>query len=202
MANFAYLVGSASGNEVAVIDPAWDAAAILGAAKQHEKRIVAVILSHSHFDHMNALADVLASEDVPVYAQVDEVAFSNALDKLGDRVRPVDMGQTVAVGTLPVTLLHTPGHTPGSQCALAQGALFTGDTVFVNACGRCDLEGGSPEDLYRSIREVLMKLPAETQLYPGHHYGDVPVSTLDREQKQNPYFRTAARQDFITRRMG
>ena len=92
----------------------------------------------------------------------------------------IDLGQTG------LKVLHTPGHTPGSICLYGAGNLFTGDTLFVGAVGRTDMRGGSFDTLLNSLRKLLT-LPSKTLVWPGHHYGDAPVSTLAREEKTNPY---------------
>jgi glyoxylase-like metal-dependent hydrolase (beta-lactamase superfamily II) len=107
----------------------------------------------------------------------------------------------VKVGPLEVKLLHTPGHTPGSQCVLCGDALVSGDTLFINACGRCDLKGGNPEDMYRSITGVLMRLPDTTRLFPGHDYADVPVAELGAVKQSNPYFQFHDLPSFVEFRM-
>lgn len=201
MQNFIYLVGAPESAEVAVVDPAWDVGAIFAAAERDGKRIAAAVASHHHFDHVNGLEDLLARADVPVYAQRAEVDFAEALQDLGSAVKPVGPGEVVKVGALELTLVHTPGHTPGSQCVHCRGALLSGDTVFVNACGRCDLPGGDPEAMFDSLHRVLGALPKDTVLYPGHDYGDVPVSSLEREREHNPYFRMAEQRAFVTHRM-
>ncbi len=201
MENFVYLVGAPEAAEVAVVDPAWDVAAIEQAARSDGKRIACAILSHCHFDHVNGVPELLDRHDVPVYTQKEEVAFSPEIRSFGDAVRPVGPGEKVKVGPLELQLLHTPGHTPGSQCVLCEDALVSGDTVFVNACGRCDLEGGDPEQMYRTITGVLMQLPDDTRLFPGHDYGDVPVSSIGRERKNNPYFQHHELASFIAYRM-
>lgn len=201
MDNFVYLIGAAGAPEVAVTDPAWDVDAIERAVVQDEKRLACAIVSHSHHDHINGLPDLLARHDIPVYAQRREVEFSGELRKLGDVVKPTDPGGEISIGPLRVRALHTPGHTPGSQCVLCGDALVTGDTVFVNACGRCDLKGGDPEAMYRTLTEVLMTLPPETRLLPGHDYGDVPISTLGRERERNPYFQFKDMASFVAYRM-
>jgi len=198
MKNFVYLVGPA---EVAVVDPAWDVPAILQAVEAEGRTLVAAFLSHHHFDHINGVPALLAARDVPVYAQAAEVDFADALKPFGGALRAVKPGDAVHVGALPVTCIHTPGHTPGSQCLHCGGALVSGDTVFVNACGRCDLSGGSAEQMFDSLHRVLGALPGDTRLYPGHDYGDVAVSSLARERERNPYFQLTALPDFVRHRL-
>ncbi len=202
MENFIYLLGAEGATEVAVVDPAWDAEAIERAAEGDGKLITAAFATHSHPDHTNALPELLRRHRIPVYAQKAEVAFAPNLQELGGAVVGVDPGQEVSIGALKIRCLHTPGHTPGAHCLLAEDAVLTGDTVFVNAWGRSDLRGGDPEAMYRSITEVLMKLPDETRLFPGHDYGDVPVSSIRREKEHNPYFRCPTLDAFLAYRMG
>ena len=114
---------------------------------------------------------------------------------------PLDAGEAVEVGPLRIAAMHTPGHTPGSTCWHARDGLFAGDTVFVNACGRCDLAGGDPEQMFQSLKRVS-QLPDEVRLYPGHDYGDVPVSSVARERERNPYFqKLSSLTDFVAYRM-
>lgn len=200
MKNFVYLVGPPTGRDALVIDPAWDVPAILSAAEADGRVLVGAFVTHHHADHVNGLPALLAAKELPVYAQRDEVAFAPVLRDLGDVLRPVAPGEVVTVGGLPVTCVHTPGHTVGSQCLSCGGALFSGDTLFVNACGRCDLPGGDAGVLRDSLFDVLGRLGDETVLYPGHDYGDVPVSSLGRERARNPYFRTRTRDEFIALR--
>ncbi len=198
MKNFVYLLGPPGRREAAVVDPAWDVPAVLSALEADGRQLVAAFVTHHHFDHVNGLSDLLAAKEVPVYAQRDEVHFAQVLRDLGDVVRPVAPGEVVEVGGLPVTCVLTPGHTVGSQCLWCGGALFSGDTLFVNACGRCDLPGGDAATLRDSLFDVLGRLPDETTLFPGHDYGDVPVSSLGRERTHNPYLQR--RDDFIALR--
>ncbi len=187
--------------EVCVIDPAWDVPAILEAANADGKTVVAAVLSHHHFDHINGVPELLKARDVPVYAQKAEVDFSDALQDFKGAVKAVGPGDEIQVGPMPLKLIHTPGHTPGSQCVLCGGALISGDTVFVNACGRCDFPGSSPEQMHDSLTRVLGALPDDTALYPGHDYGDVKISSLARERKQNPYFQLNELSRFLAYRM-
>lgn len=200
MKNFVYLVGAAESDEVVVVDPAWDVPAIRAAAETDERRIAAVFLTHHHFDHLNGVPELLRLCDVPVYAQRAELDVAEAIQKFGSAVRPVAPGEVIEVGRAALTCVHTPGHTPGSQCLLTRGSLVSGDTVFVNACGRCDLSGGDARQMYDSLHRVLGALPAETALYPGHDYGDVRVSSLGRERTHNPYFQLTQLEAFVAHR--
>lgn len=201
MKNFVYLVGDSASAEVVVVDPAWDVDAIEAAARADGKRISAVFASHCHGDHINGLPELLARHDLPVYVQEAEVDFSTDLRELGDALRPLADGAAFEVGTARFKSLHTPGHTPGSQCLWAGDALVSGDTVFVNGCGRCDFPGSDPAAMHRTLTQVLRPLPDETRLFPGHDYGDVKVSSLGREREQNPYFQLPELADFVRYRM-
>jgi glyoxylase-like metal-dependent hydrolase (beta-lactamase superfamily II) len=114
---------------------------------------------------------------------------------------PVEGGSDVAIGNLTVKMLHTPGHTPGSQCFLVGDALVSGDTLFIGSCGRIDLPGSSPEDMYRSLTGVLGALPDDTVLFPGHNYAERPRSTLGDEKRRNPMMRFPTLDGFL-RAMG
>lgn len=203
MKNLVYLVGAEGRPDTAVIDPAWDVDAILAEAAAHERRITHALVTHRHADHVNGLAALVARTDAAVYAHRDD-ASSLPGDLPASTLHRLSGGECVDVGGLPVTCVHTPGHTPGSQCFhvdAGDGALVSGDTVFVNACGRCDLPGGDAAQLFDSISRVLGALPGSTAVYPGHDYGDVKVSTLARERARNPYFQLHDPAAFVAFRM-
>ena len=199
MENFVYLLGAEGTRETAVVDPAWDFAAAVRAAEEDGRAITHALISHHHFDHVNGLPDVLARGGIRVYAhKLDVPKIAPEMQK---EIEGLSAGDDVEVGPLRVSVLHTPGHTPGSTCWHAGGGLFAGDTVFVNACGRCDLAGGDPEQMFHSLKRVA-ELPEEVKLYPGHDYGDVPVSSIGRERANNPYFqKLASLTDFVSWRM-
>jgi glyoxylase-like metal-dependent hydrolase (beta-lactamase superfamily II) len=106
-------------------------------------------------------------------------------------------GDRVELGKISITLLHTPGHTPGSQCFLAGDSLVSGDTLFIGGCGRVDLPGGDPTEMYYSLTRVLARLPDDTSLYPGHNYADRPDSTISREKRENLYLRVPSLDDWL-----
>lgn len=194
MQNFVYLLGDPDTKEAAVIDPGWEVPQILAAAEADGYRITRVFLTHSHFDHILGLGELLKSLDVPVHihdAEVGELPISPSA------IAPVAHGEIVHVGSLPVTLVHTPGHTEGSQCLLVDNRLLSGDTLFIGGCGRCDLPGGNPSALYHSLTQTLTRLDDRTQLYPGHNYAPVPHSTLGDEKQHNPFLQPKTLDQFL-----
>ncbi len=196
MANFVYLVGDAAAREVFLIDPAWQIDTIFKAAEKDGLKITGALVTHAHYDHCNGLEELLERADVPVYVNADEVDFTNSMGDRGGTLfgtfpasstKKVRSGDRVKIGNVELTFLHTPGHTPGSQCFLVGNNLLSGDTLFVRGCGRSDLPGGDPKKLYESLTQKLGKLPDDTVLYPGHFYGDFPSSKLKDEKSKNPY---------------
>lgn len=139
------------------------------------------------------LDELLAAVEMPVYVHRDELPMLQARKQL----QPVEDGQTVTIGHLPVQLIHTPGHTPGSQCLLVDGRLLTGDTLFIKACGRWDLPGGDAATLYESLSGKLRPLDDATVVYPGHNYAEVSHITLGDEKKQNPFLSSPSREHFL-----
>ncbi|MFZ5439640.1 MAG: MBL fold metallo-hydrolase [Myxococcota bacterium] len=202
MKNFVYLVGAPDSREAFVIDPAWDVPAILSALEADDRRLAAIVLTHHHHDHVNGVPALLQARDVPVLVQQAELAFAaSVFEGYRGALRPTSAGERVSLAGLEVTCLHTPGHTPGAQCLHCGGAVFTGDTLFVNACGRCDFAGSDPRAMHRSLFEVLGALDDATAVFAGHDYGDVRVSSLAREKERNPYYQLRAVDDFVRYRM-
>lgn len=198
MMNFVYLVGCPSSRTAAVVDPAWDAPAILRQAREAGLRIGHVLLTHGHPDHINALEPLLAEVEAEVVLHEEELTYVRRaagafgldpgwFEARSHGIRTVSNGEIVRVGNLAVQCLHTPGHTPGSQCFLVEGCLFSGDTLFVDACGRVDTPGGDAKKMWRSLCRTLRELPDSTLLYPGHDYGGSPTSTLGEQKRNNPY---------------
>lgn len=182
--NFAYIVGSRRAGEAVVIDPAWDAGAILARVVREGLRVTAVAVTHAHDDHAHGLAEVVRATGAPVL-----VHGADACDLRQCWKGPVihtAHGQELAMGALRPRLLHTPGHTPGSQSLLLGGALFTGDTLMVGALGRVGAWDGAVEAMWRTVSAVLAELPDDTAVYPGHDSGPHPVSTLGTERRRLP----------------
>lgn len=198
MQNFVYLVGDSSTRETLVVDPAWDVDAIFETAAKDGYQIKGALITHTHFDHVNGLKALLERTDGAVYIHKNEAEY---LKGMRGNIKKIEGGDKVMIGQVEMTVLHTPGHTPGSQCFLVGGHLISGDTLFINACGRCDLPGGNAEEMYQSLNR-LASLSDSTVLYPGHNYADEPSSTLRDEKRFNPYLKAASLDDFLKFRMG
>ena len=128
--------------------------------------------------------------DVPVHVQADELAHVSAVTGLGPpELRSHRGGDVVRVGGLEIELLHTPGHTPGSQCFLVAGRLLSGDTLFLEGCGRTDLPGGDPAAMYESLTRRLGRVPDDTILFPGHYYAADPSASLGQTRRSNYVFK-------------
>lgn len=191
--NFVYLIGSLETREAAVVDPAWDVPRILEAAAQDEMRITKVLITHTHFDHINGVQEILKATDAEVYLHKKEL---NDIPIRKSSLRGVEGGDEVQVGPLALSLLHTPGHTPGSVCFSTGDRLITGDTLFIGGCGRCDLPGGDAEQMFHSLQR-LRHLDDRVTLYPGHNYAPQPISDLGKEKGYNPFLNAPSLDAFL-----
>jgi len=190
MANFVYLIGPAGSRDAVVVDAAWDIEAIVRAAAGDGRRIVGALVTHWHPDHTNRLPELVEATDAKVYVHRDEVRWLR--EPVGNLVQ-VTGGHELALGDMTIRFLHT----PGSQCFLVRDRLVSGDTLFIDACGRTDLPGGDPEQLYRSLSGTLAQLEDKTVLLPGHNYADVPSSTMGAQKRSNPFLRCASLDQFL-----
>ncbi len=199
MANFMYLVGDPSRREALVVDPAWDVHGLLDVAEQDGYRVVGALVTHYHPDHVGGdlfgleiegLAALQERVDVPIYVNEHEAdGVAKVTGVAPADLRKMSGGDTFQLGDVEIRFLHTPGHTPGSQCFLIGDRLVAGDTLFVQGCGRVDLPGGDPDAMYASLTQKLAKLPPGTVLYPGHHYGPAETSTIGEQLETNSYLR-------------
>ena len=206
MQNFVYLVGDPVTRECVVVDPAWEIDTIYDTAAADEMTIVGAVVTHTHQDHVGGsleswgmpgripgVEELLERVRTKVYVHKAEREF---LRGFGSDLVKVDNHDTLPVGRLTLTFLHTPGHTPGSQCFLVDGRLISGDTLFIGSCGRTDLPGSDPKEMYYSLTQRLAALPDDTVLLPGHNYGG-ETSTIGREKRQNPFMQFASLRDFL-----
>lgn len=199
MANYVYLLGSKSAKELVVVDPAWDVDYIRKAAEQLGSTIKAVLITHGHPDHTNGINDLLKTHDIPVYVSKHEASFYKPI---GENIKEVGDAESYILGSVCIDFLHTPGHTPGSQCFMVHGNLVSGDTLFLDACGRCDLPGGDVEVMFDTISHKLLKLPESTIIYPGHNYHHLHCDSLEHQKQTNPYLQCSNLHEFVYARMG
>ena len=178
MENFVYLIHDHASGRAAVVDPAWEVPEVLALAESRGVRITDILLTHSHHDHINGISDVLDKYDAQLHLMKDEAQFwGQALDM------PTlhHGGDVIALGETQIKTLLTPGHTPGSACYHVGNELITGDTLFVFGCGRCDLNGGDPEQMFVTLRDMAGRLPAETVIHPGHNYAEKTRTTMHEQ---------------------
>jgi hydroxyacylglutathione hydrolase len=201
MQNFIYLLGSRTTRECLIVDPAWDTQALLDLAAEDDMRVIGSLVTHYHPDHVGGamgtfrvpggVAELLGRAGGHIHVNKHE---ADGLKKItgvseNDLVRH-EAGDVIELGDVSIQLIHTPGHTPGSQCFLVRNRLVAGDTLFIDACGRVDLPGGDPAQMEESLR-TLAKLPDDVVLHPGHDYGSTPTATIAEQRKTNPYIRRA-----------
>lgn len=192
MMNYGYIVGNRKTGTAAVIDPGWDTAHLIETAKKEGLKITDILTTHTHFDHINDVPKMVKETGSTIYVHTNE---SNAPAAAGT-VREVNDGDIISAGGVEFKVMHTPGHTRGSVCYITGDALFTGDTLFVDAIGRTDLEDGDPETMFLSLQKIK-SLPDKMIIYPGHHYGSEPTSTIGEQKKRNPYLANNSLPDFL-----
>ncbi|MCB9685222.1 MAG: MBL fold metallo-hydrolase [Alphaproteobacteria bacterium] len=199
MANYVYLLGDRQTRECVVVDPAWDIPGIRDAAAADGFTITGALVTHWHPDHVGGammghdvqgLAALLEHAPCPIHVHGDDVEMVTLMTGLSrSDLRPVTSGQRVRVGDIEIECLHTPGHTQGSQCFRCGELLVSGDTLFLQGCGRTDLPGGDVEQMWHTLYERLLTLPRNLRLLPGHAYGiddHDDWHTLDEVARTNP----------------
>ena len=189
----AYIVASDRDGAAVVIDPGDDSGRILAAVDAAGLTIEKIILTHAHWDHIGAVAELVDATGAEVYIHEDDADSLTDPDKnLSGLVferresradHTVTEGEIIIVGGLKLRVIHTPGHTPGGISLLAGENLFCGDLVFYNSLGRTDLPGGDQAQMHESVHSKVMTLPDETNIFPGHG----PATTVGRERAENPY---------------
>ncbi len=195
MVNFVYLVGDKVSGEALVVDPAYNVAEVLQIAAADSMRVVGTLATHYHPDHIGGdmfghevegVRELLELQGMKVHVQREEVPWVKRMSGLSDSDLSVhDSSDSVQVGEIEVELIHTPGHTPGSQCFLVENRLVAGDTLFLDGCGRTDLPGGDPRQLYLSLTQKLCKVPDDAVLFPGHMYSPEASASMGQTRQTN-----------------
>lgn len=209
MVNFVYLIGDRESGEALVVDPAYAVAELIELAGQDGMRLVGALATHYHPDHVGGnmmgfsiqgVRELIALQGMKIHVQRAEAPWLERVTGLSDSdLVQHESGDVVSVGSLSVQLIHTPGHTPGSQCFLVENRLVAGDTLFLNGCGRTDLPGGDPRELYFSLNQRLSKVPDDALLFPGHLYSKQPSASMGETRRENFVFKPKTEQEWLQR---
>jgi glyoxylase-like metal-dependent hydrolase (beta-lactamase superfamily II) len=200
MRNFAYLIGDRQTGDCLVVDPAYAAGDLLDALEADGMHLSGVLVTHHHPDHvggsmmgfeLKGLAELLERVSVPVHVNSQEALFVSRVTgiSMGDLTQH-EHGDKVSAGDIEIELLHTPGHTPGSQCFLLDGRLVAGDTLFLEGCGRTDFPGGDSDEMFRSLQK-LAQLSGDPTVFPGHWYSIESSASLSEVKRTNYVYRVA-----------
>jgi glyoxylase-like metal-dependent hydrolase (beta-lactamase superfamily II) len=208
MVNFTYLIGDRETGEALAVDPAYDIRGLLDILEADGMRLVGALATHYHPDHVggdmmghqiSGVRELLTLHPVPIHVHADEKPWVQRVTGASDSdLVTHSSGDAVEAGSVRIELIHTPGHTPGSQCFLVDGHyLVSGDTLFLEGCGRTDLPGGDPAQLYESLTQKLAKVPDDAILFPGHLYSAEPSATMGETRRLNFVFKPRTEQEWL-----
>lgn len=196
--NYCYIVIDIETKDCLIIDPAWDYQRVVSTFQQERINLKKILLTHSHYDHVNLVENLVDEFDVPVYMSRDEIKYYNYKCK---NLIAVDDFDKIQLGKTEINCILTPGHTPGSLCFYLHDSIFTGDTVFIEGCGICNTLGGNPEDMFNSLRKFKKMSPLQSKIYPSHSFGEPPGQTFADLIEKNIYFHIYDKEMFIKFRM-
>ena len=200
MRNFAYLIGDRETGDAVMVDPAYAAGDLLDTLEADGMALSGVLVTHHHPDHvggsmmgfeLKGLAELLERVIVPVHVNTHEAQWVSRVTGIPmSDLTTHEHGDRVDVGAIDIELLHTPGHTPGSQCFLLDGRLVAGDTLFLDGCGRTDFPGGDVDEMFRSLQQ-LANLPGNPTVFPGHWYSTQPSASLAEVKDTNYVYKVS-----------
>jgi glyoxylase-like metal-dependent hydrolase (beta-lactamase superfamily II) len=206
MVNFVYLIGDRETRECVIIDPAYAVNEISDIVLSDDMNLVGALGTHYHPDHVGGkmmgwniegISSLLELNNIPIHIQKAETEWvTKTTGVSASHLTLHEGGDVINVGEIEITLLHTPGHTPGSQCFLVDGNLVSGDTLFLEGCGRTDLPGSNPDDMYDSL-SMLASLPTDTIVYPGHRYSDPAFLALGQVRETNYVFKPTSKEGWL-----
>ena len=196
MKNMSYILVDEGAHVAVIIDPTWEVDRLINFIIDHSYKLEAIWLTHTHYDHIQGLTQCeKIFKKLPVFVhkeEIDAIDVSNACE--------IHDGQLLLLGRSRWQVYHTPGHSPGGCCFYSQPHLITGDTIFINGCGRADIPGADVHYLYNSINR-LKQLPGDTIIYPGHHYALKKTDYLENQVKKNKFLKSKSKAEFIQLRM-
>jgi hydroxyacylglutathione hydrolase len=208
MRNFTYVVGDRESGEAVLVDPAYRPGELLELVAADGMKIAGLFATHFHADHIGGtlmaghyiagVKELLELIDVPLHAQDAEVPW--IVERTGLSTHAItahDDGDVVPVGQVAITTIATPGHTPGSQCLLVEERLLSGDTLFIDGCGRTDFPGGDPSEMYRTLHERLAFISDETILFPGHLYSAEASLSMGEVRQRNFVFAPSSLEQWL-----
>ncbi len=208
MVNFAYAIGDRLTGEALLVDPAYDVDGLLDSLEADAMTCSGVLATHYHPDHVGGemmgfsiegISRLLERAAVPIHIQAAEAEYVKKVTGVADDCLVCHhSADVVTVGAVEVELIATPGHTPGSQCFLVDGKLVAGDTLFLEGCGRMDLPGSDPAQMYESLTTRLARVPDDAVLYPGHRYSLESSATMAATRERNHVLRPATRQQWLS----
>ena len=197
MQNLSYVIGDERNKEAVVIDAGWDIDKLIEISNKEKLRIKKIILTHSHYDHVQKVDELASKTDATVYFHgLEYNEIKKTIKNSAIKIIKLKNNDEIKIKNIKIKVIHTPGHSPGAVCLLVGNKLLTGDTLFVNAIGRTDLAGGDSIKLFESLQK-LKKLDDDVEVYPGHDYGEIPFSTIGGEKKTNPYFMCETKEQFL-----
>ncbi|BBB93465.1 MAG TPA: MBL fold metallo-hydrolase [Methylomusa anaerophila] len=196
--NYCYIIMDTATKQTAIVDPAWELDTIELLLNKINADLVMILLTHSHFDHVNLVNPLLKKYNPQVVMSAKEIDYYKFAC---NNLMPIAHDDLLTVGDTKIKCLLTPGHTAGSACFLLSDCLFTGDTIFIEGCGMCDANGGNPAEMYNSIQLIKNTVSPDVLIYPAHSYGKAPGYPLNYLLKENIYFQIDKREHFIAFRM-
>jgi glyoxylase-like metal-dependent hydrolase (beta-lactamase superfamily II) len=186
--NFSYIIADDETKEAMVVDPSYNDSQIIDIIEAEDLKLIYIVNTHGHRDHTLGNLELKSDYGAKLVAHRKSPVAKDI---------EVDDGDVLHLGKVEVSVLYTPGHSPDSICLLVDGKVLTGDTLFVGECGRTDLGGGDPRQMFQSLFGKLMKLPDDVEVYPGHDYGAAPSSTIGRERRTNYVLEPRTVEEFV-----
>lgn len=206
MVNFVYVIGDLVTRECVIIDPAYAVRELISIIQEDDMVISGVLGTHYHPDHLGGammgwniegISTLLDVVDVPIHINRNESEWVQKTTGVSSNLISLhDAGDVIRIGEIDISLLHTPGHTPGSQCFLVDNKLVSGDTLFLEGCGRTDLPGSNPDDMFDSLT-LLSTLPDDMVVFPGHQYSRPAQMVMGDVRSSNSVFKPKTKEAWL-----